>query len=218
MPSVAGFPDLVFTRDTSLMTPWGLVGLRPGAQHRRGEVDVVLKAAEAAGFPVLGRVAEGLVEGGDLCLLRPGHLVIGVSEERTTTTGARALGAFFEARGWKVTCTPIDPDLLHLDTHFCMVDQSTALACIEKLDGAFIRLVEELGIELIPVGMDEVASLACNILSLGRGQVVSTGSAPRVDEILRGRGYRVHPVALDEFTQCGGGVHCLTMPLRRAPA
>lgn len=109
--SVAGLPDLVFTRDTSLMTPWGLIGLRPGAQHRRGEVDVVLRAAEDAGFPVLGRVTEGSVEGGDVCLLRPGHLVIGVSEDRTTATGAKSLGSFFEARGWTVTRAKIN-DLL----------------------------------------------------------------------------------------------------------
>jgi N-dimethylarginine dimethylaminohydrolase len=64
--------------------------------------------------------------------------------------------------------------------------------------------------------MDEVANLACNILSLGERSVVSTGSSPRIDEELRCRGYQVHAVLLDEFTQCGGGVHCLTMPLRRS--
>jgi N-dimethylarginine dimethylaminohydrolase len=32
---------------------------------------------------------------------------------------------------------------------------------------------------------------------------------------MRKRGFEVITVALDEFTQCGGGVHCLTMPLVR---
>lgn len=32
---VAGLPDLALTRDTSLMTPWGLIGLRPGIAHRK---------------------------------------------------------------------------------------------------------------------------------------------------------------------------------------
>jgi len=215
---LAGLPDLAFTRDTSLMTPWGLLGLRPGAAHRREEVDLVLETARAAGIAVLGRVQAGAVEGGDVCLLRPGHLVVGVSEERTTTAGAEALGSFFTQRGWTVTATPIDPDLLHLDTHFCMVDRDLALACVEKLHPAFRALLGELGIELIPVAADEVSTLGCNVLALGDRRIVSTGSAPRVDDELRHRGFEVHPVALDEFTRCGGGVHCLTMPLRRRPA
>ena len=30
--------------------------------------------------------------------------------------------------------------------------------------------------------------------------------------------FEVLTVPLGEFTQCGGGVHCLTMPLRRQPS
>lgn len=215
---VADLPDLAFTRDTSLMTPWGLIGLRPGLAHRRGEVDAVLDTARAAGMPILGRVERGSVEGGDICLLRPGHLVIGVSEERTTTEGARALGSFFEREGWKVTLVPIDPDLLHLDTHFCLADRDVALACVEKLDPTFVAMIRDLGIEIVPVNADEIASLGCNVLSLGRRRIISTGSAPRVDQAVRARGFEVLTVPLGEFTQCGGGVHCLTMPLRRQSA
>ena len=215
---VAGLPDLAFTRDTSLMTPWGLIGLRPGAEHRRGEVDVVMETARAGGVPILGRVERGTVEGGDVCLLRPGHLVIGVSEHRTTTEGARALSRFFEERGWQVTLTPIDPDLLHLDTHFCVIDSDVALACVEKLHPGFVKMIRSFRITIVPVRGDEVASLGCNVLALGRRRIVSTGSAPRVDEAVRALGFEVLTVPLGEFTQCGGGVHCLTMPLRRQPS
>src|SRR5688500_5123369 len=38
-------PDLAFTRDSSLMTPWGQIGLRPGAPHREQEVELALAAA-----------------------------------------------------------------------------------------------------------------------------------------------------------------------------
>lgn len=212
---VPGLPDLAFTRDTSLMTPWGLVGLRPGAPHRAGEVDVVLETVRAAGYPVLGRISEGRIEGGDVCLLRPGHLVIGISQRRTDLAGAEALARIFVPHGWTVTMTPVDPDLLHLDTHFCMLSDTLALACIEKLQPEFLALLDQLNVELVPVNVDEVASLGCNVLALGGRRIISTGSTPRVDDLLRKRGFNVDAVALDEFTQCGGGVHCLTMPLRR---
>jgi arginine deiminase len=215
---VPDLADLSFTRDTSLMTQWGLIGLRPGAEHRRDEVDAVLSTARAAGFPVLGRVERGSVEGGDVCLLRPGHLVIGVSDERTDTEGAMALGNFFTQRGWTVTTTAIDPDLLHLDTHFCVIDRNVALACVEKLEPSFIAMVRMLGIQIVPVNEDEISSLGCNVLALGRKRIISSGSAPRVDEAVRQLGFEVYTVPLSEFTQCGGGVHCLTMPLARQPA
>ena len=214
---VAGLPDLAFTRDTSLMTPWGLVGLRPGAAHRRPEVDAVLATAGASGIPLLGRVQAGRVEGGDVCLLRPGHLVIGVSGDRTDEEGAAALGGFFRQRGWTVTTTPVDPDLLHLDTHFCVVDRDLALACEDKVDPRFLAMIRALGIRIVPVAAEEISSLGCNILSLGRERIVSSGSAPRVDDALREFGYEVYTVPLTQFTQCGGGVHCLTMPLSRMP-
>jgi len=108
-----------------------------------------------------------------------------------------------------------DPDLLHLDTHFCMVDHHLALGCVEKLSPELLTLLQKLQIEVLPVTLSEVATLGRNVLALGGRRVVSSGSAPRVDELLRRRDFVVQAVKLDEFTQCGGGAHCLTMPLAR---
>jgi N-dimethylarginine dimethylaminohydrolase len=216
VPPAANLPDLAFTRDTSLMTPWGIIGLRPGASHRKGEVDQIIYTVREAGLPVLGRIGEGRIEGGDVCLLRPGHLVIGLSERRTDIAGAKALARFFKPRGWQVTYTPVEPDLLHLDTHFCMVDHRLALACTEMLQPQFLSLLSDLRIEVLPVKLEEVATLGCNVLALGGKRIISSGSAPRIDDLLRQHGFEVDVVQLDEFTQCGGGVHCLTMPLSRS--
>jgi N-dimethylarginine dimethylaminohydrolase len=217
VPSSPGLPDLAFARDSSFMTPWGLIGLSPGATHRRGEVDAVLRAAAAVGVAILGRIGTGRVEGGDICLLRPGVVAIGISEDRTDRAGAEALGGIFSAAGWETIYTRVDPALLHLDTHFCMLDRGVALGCTEALDGAFLEELARLDIEIIPVEREELDTLGCNVLALGRRRIISSGSAPRVDEAVRRRGFAVSTVALDEFTQCGGGVHCLTMPLARRP-
>jgi N-dimethylarginine dimethylaminohydrolase len=167
-------------------------------------------------LPVLQRVIAGSVEGGDICILRPGHVAIGISGERTDAIGAKAVGDLFIQYGWSAIYTPIDPHLLHLDTHFCMLDEGIALGCIEKLDASFVDHVRQLGIEIVPVYTEELATLGCNVLSLGRRRILSAGSAPRIDEAVRRLGFEVLTVALDEFTQCGGGVHCLTMPIRRS--
>lgn len=215
-PADPGLPDLAFTRDSSLMTPWGLLGLAPGASHRRREVDAVIEAAKGSGAPLIGRIEDGRIEGGDVVMIRPGVLAIGISGERTDEVGAAALAALYRGKGWRVLLHRFDPHFLHLDTQFCMVDRGLALACTDVLDEAFIAAVEELGIELLPVSYKEARKLSCNLLSLGERRVVTAGTCSRIDARLACRGYHVIAVDLSEFTMCGGGVHCLTMPLLRA--
>lgn len=216
-PGDTGLPDLAFTRDTSLMTPWGLIGLSPGAAHRVREVDVVIETAKALGVPVLGRIESGRIEGGDVAMIRPGTLLVGISGERTDAAGAAALAAIFRGKGWRVITYRFEPRHLHLDTLFCMVDRNLAVACTEMLEPAFIDQLEGLGIELLPVPHREARRLGCNLLSLGGKRVVTAGTCSRIDAELAVRGYRSIAVDLSEFTMCGGGVHCLSMPLKRDP-
>lgn len=210
-------PDQVFARDTTVMTPWGLVGLRPGAFHRRGEVSHVMAQAEAAGVPILGQIGAGLIEGGDVCVLRPGTVVIGVSGNRTNEEGAEALATIFRRRGWKALLYHFDPHFLHLDTIFATVDERLALGCRDVLDDDFLRTLERLGIEILPVSYKEARKLGCNVVALGDRRVMTSVDNARVNAELAGRGYRVLPVDVSQFTRCGGGIHCLTMPLARRP-
>jgi len=215
-PADTGLPDLAFTRDTSLMTPWGLIGLRPGAAHRGREVDAVLEAARGAGVPVLGRIGHGRIEGGDVAILRPGLLLIGISGERTDEAGAHALGGIFRRKGWTVITHRFDPHFLHLDTLLCLADRNLAMACMDVLEEALLTKLAAFGVDLVPVSYKEARRLGCNLLALGDKRVVTAGTCSRVDAELACRGYRAISVDLSEFAMCGGGVHCLTMPLKRA--
>jgi len=218
VPADPALPDLAFARDATFMTPWGLLELAPAAAHRRGEPAHVAAAARAWGVPIAGRIATGSVEGGDVCLLRPGLVVVGCSGERTDEAGAAALAAFFERRGWRAIVYRFDPHFLHLDTQFAMVDARRALACVDVLDDAFLDLVRGLGVELVPVTYKEVQRLGANVLALGNGRVLAAAENARVNARLAALGYDVVAVDIDQFTRCGGGVHCLTMPLARVPA
>lgn len=213
--AAAGLPDQSFARDTTLMTPWGLVGLRPGALHRRGEVDHVMAHAEAAGVPILGRVEQGMVEGGDVCILRPGLVVIGVTGNRTDDRGAESLAAIFRRRGWRAVLYHFDAHFLHLDTIFAMIDGETALACRDVLDDTFVKRMEDGGIEMLPVSYKDVRKLGCNVVGLGGGRVLTSVDNAAVNAVLATRGYDLVSVDVSQFTRCGGGVHCLTMPLAR---
>ena len=217
VPAGEGLPDLSFTRDTGLMTPWGLIELRPKIAHRQAEVDRIRAAVERLGLPRLGVVENGHVEGGDVCLLRPGVVVIGQSGERTNAAGAKALARIFKARGWKAIVCPFDPHFLHLDTLFTLVGKSRAVACVEELPAAFLDEIRALGIQIVPVSVREVKKLGANLVALGRGRVLSSADNGRVNGELERLGHEIVPVRLDQFTRCGGGPHCLTMPLARLP-
>ncbi|MGA9583641.1 MAG: arginine deiminase family protein [Allosphingosinicella sp.] len=216
VPAKPGLADLAFTRDSVFMTPWGMIELSPSEPHRRGEPAHLAAVLHRLGIESLGAVGEGKVEGGDVCLVRPGLVMIGISGERTDEAGARALGRIFERRGWRALYTQIDPRYLHLDTQFTMVSKHRAVACLETLAAGFAATMAELEIDLIPATPDEVDRLEANLLSLGGCRIVAPAGDTRINRELRKHGYDLIEVGIDQFVRCGGGVHCLTMPLARA--
>lgn len=213
-----GMPDLCFTRDSVLMSPWGLIQLRPSAMHRRAEANHVAAAARALGVPLYDRIEDGTVEGGDVCLMREGLVVIGFSNDRTDQAGAEALGAVFAEQGWEVICTRFDPRYLHLDTIMTMVADDCAVVFPDALEQALLTRLAELGIHLIAATAEEVRQLSANFVSLGGGKVLAARGSERLAAMLEKRGTEVIDVEIDQFTRCGGGPHCLTMPLARLPA
>ena len=217
VPPIESLPDLSFTRDSVLMTPWGLLELAPAVAHRSGEASHVRSIAEAWGIPILGGIAEGHAEGGDIAIVRPGLVVIGHSGERTDLAGARSVAGLFNRRGWTSLLYEFDPHFLHLDTQFAMVDRNLAVACAEILDGAFLDRIGALGIEIVPVSYGEVMRLGGNLLSLGDRRILSPRGNDRLNRELARRDYEIIEVELGQFIRCGGGVHCLTMPLSRLP-
>lgn len=208
-------PDLCFTRDIAVTTPWGPVVLNPAKPHRSREADLLAGAAEGWTGQVPERVIGGSIEGGDICIARPGLLIIGVSGERTTTAGAEAFASRFRADGWDILIYHFDPHFLHLDTLFCMVGPRRALACAEVLDDWFLDVVASQGIEILPVSYKEARRLGCNVLSIDDRTVLAGSATPRVTSMLCGAGLEVIDLDIGQFSACGGGIHCLTMPLNR---
>jgi N-dimethylarginine dimethylaminohydrolase len=200
------------------MTPWGLVLLRLASEHRRGEAAQIRAAAESWDIPILAEIDEGTVEGGDVCLLRPGLVAIGWSGDRTSRAGAEALAAIFERRGWRALLTRFDPKFLHLDTLFTLVNRNRGVACVEALEDGFLATLADHDITIVPASAEEVNALGPNLLALGRGRVLSATGNVRINGALERLGYQVITVDIGQFTRCGGGVHCLTMPLSRFPS
>ncbi|WP_342250977.1 dimethylarginine dimethylaminohydrolase family protein [Sphingomonas sp. OTU376] len=208
-------PDLCFTRDCAVATPWGPVLLNPAVAHRRREVDHVARYLGNRGGGPLLRIEGGTVEGGDVCVARDGLAIIGWSGERTSLAGAQILGEVFRGHGWEVLLCPFDAYHLHLDTIFCMLDAHFALACIDALPEAFLSALAARGIRVLPALEAESRKLGCNILSLDGSTILIAEGQHRLHAMLLQAGFKPLPVDISEFAACGGGLHCLTMPLAR---
>jgi N-dimethylarginine dimethylaminohydrolase len=215
VPPIPGLPDLCFSRDVAVTTPWGLVALNPALGHRAAEVEHLKTWARERLGAQIDQVTSGAIEGGDVCIARPGLLIIGVSGNRTDEVGAEAFAARFRREGWDVLRYRFDEHFLHLDTIFTMLRPDLALGCVEVLEDSFVDELAQRGIRLIPVTYKESRQLGCNVVSIDGRTVIAGAATPRVSAAMREAGLAVIETDLSQFAACGGGVHCLTLPLVR---
>jgi len=207
----------IYTRDSSQVTPWGVLVTQMFKPMRRGEYAPVLDFYSRLGCPVWRHANHGTIEGGDIALIRPGLLAIGYTGTRTDFDGASQLKRWFEAEGWEVRLVPLDEHFLHLDVVFCMVEDGLAVGCSQVLEDGFLAWLRNHGIRVIDTTYREVMDLSCNLLAVGNARVISARHSARLNEALRAEGIAVLDPDLRLITRGGGGAHCMTMPLRRDP-
>ncbi|WP_445678846.1 dimethylarginine dimethylaminohydrolase family protein [Radicibacter daui] len=209
-------PYQVYTRDSSQVTPWGPLITQLYRKERRGEYASVTKFYAGTGGLPWGWSTTGTLEGGDIHIIRPGLVAVGVSGIRTDEAGARQFLSLFEEEGWKVLPVFFDEHFLHLDVIFSMVADGLALVCPDAVGEEFLAWLAANGIRILPVTYAEaMRDMACNVLALGNGRVISPKHSVRVNDMLRAEGLEVITPALDVFSSGGGSVHCMTMPLKR---
>ena len=128
---VPPLPNLLFTRDSSVWVADHVAVTRPSMPARQRETTltgaILRHHPRFAGTPLLygGSKEEAWFEGGDVLLLAPGVVAVGVGQ-RTTPAGveAFALRAFASGVAHTVLAVPIAQEraTMHLDTVCTMVD------------------------------------------------------------------------------------------------
>lgn len=211
----AGLPYQVYTRDSVQLAPGGPCLTMLAMAQRRGEYAAVL---EFFGHRMWRMATQGTVEGGDIHLIRPGLAAIGTSGGRTSVAGAEQFAGWLRAEGWEVALVPFDDHFLHLDVIFSMAAPGLALACRDALPDSFLAWCRDRQIRLIDVGYRAaMEDMACNVLALGAGRVISPRHSRATNAALRAEGLTVLDPELRLFAHGGGSAHCMTMPLRRDP-
>jgi len=213
-----GAPYQIYTRDSSQMTPWGVMITQMERPQRRGELGEILSFYETLGVPRWKVASAGNVEGGDIHVIGRKLMAVGYSGGRTEKAGALQLVGWFRAQGWEAIAVPFAEHFLHLDVIFCMLNQELAVACTDVLPDEFLTWLAGHGIRCIPTTYKEaMEQMACNVLALGKDRIISPYHCTRVNAAIRAEGIEVLAPHLDQFAQGGGSIHCMTMPLRRDP-
>ena len=213
-------PDLVYTFDTCLVTVRGAVLLRSGKATRSGEQDLIAAWLREAGIPLMGRIiAPGTVDGGDCLWLQPDLLCVGRSL-RTDEEGIAQLRALLpgvDVRAFDVPYARGPAECLHLLSLVSPLADDAAAVYLPLLPAGLFRLLGDLGHRLVPVPDDEFATLACNVLAVRPGVLITVSGNPVTRRALEAIGCEIHQFEATEIGLNGsGGPTCLTLPIERS--
>lgn len=210
-------PYQVYTRDSSVMTPFGAIVTQMFHPWRRGEYGPVLDFYTRMGIPIYDKVTAGSLEGGDLMILEPGVALCGWSDDRTQQESAEQVQQWLELEGFDVRRVAIDPFYVHLDLMIVALAEKLVAACLEILDPRIVDWLTGKGFKFVSVPFAETMTLGCNVTALGQDRVLLPRDSKVLKEKCRALGLKVYDPDVSTFTLCGGGIHCMSQPLQRDP-
>lgn len=196
LPGDAAFPDCVFIEDTAIVLDDLAVITRPGAESRRGEIDVVAEALEA--YRPLARItAPATIDGGDVLVLDH-RIYVGRSGRSNTA----ALKQLRQLTGREVIGVDLH-DALHLKTAITRVSRDTLL-----VNRGWVDVGPFAGWKSIDVDPEE--PFGANAVLIG-DVVIHAAAFPRTRARLEAHGLDVRTVNAGELAKAEGGVTCCSL-------
>jgi N-dimethylarginine dimethylaminohydrolase len=214
-----GNPDAIYTYDPALVGDEGALLLHPGKYIRRPEVDAMGEDFERAGVPVAGRLDDpAWAEGGDCCWLDEHTLLAGCGY-RTNEAGIARLRELLpgvEVIAYDLPHWHGRDEVMHLMSLISPLAPDLTVVYEPLLPTRLAQLLEERGVELVPVPDDEFGSMGSNVLALAPRVALAVEGNPRTRERMERAGVEVLTYRGEELSKGDGGPTCLTRPLLRA--
>ena len=183
---VPPLPNVLFTRDSSVCFDGRVAVTSPSMHARRRETwltDVIYRHhPRFAGTEVVYSPGEEWLEGGDVLLLAPGVVAIGVGQ-RTTPAGAETLASRLFANGLahSVLVVPIAQEraTMHLDTVCTMVDVDAVVMfppIADELIAHTMSRADDGSIHVAPP--EQFLTAAAKAMGIDTLRVIDTGLDP----------------------------------------
>ena len=208
-------PMQVYTRDSSVMTPYGAVITAMANWWRRGENYAAINEYEKLGIPVYDMVTAGTFEGGDFNVIEEGCLLLGCGGARSQEESVNQIAEWFRAEGWEVRLAFFDEYYVHIDLMVVPVADKLTAVCLDCTEPAIVDWLKDKGHEILDVPFRDTMALGCNLMSMGNDRVIAPRSSQTLIKQLRAQGFEVADVEMDEISKTGGGIHCMAQALRR---
>jgi ornithine--oxo-acid transaminase len=205
----ADLPDLVFTANLGLVDGDTFIPARMRHPERRAEPAHAEPWFRDHGFRVRPLTEDVVQEGAGDGLPFEGTLVGGY-RTRSSASSYVDIARLTEAR--IVPVELVDPRFYHVDIVFCPLDARSALIAPQKMDADSARVVQALVPDPIVLTDAEAEAFSANAVVVNR-TVVMPACSPRLEAILRERGFAPVVVDVSEFLKAGGGPRCLTLAL-----
>ena len=212
--------DSIYTRDSILVSPKGLILCNMGRASRTPEAAINAASYTALGHRVAGQIsAPGTLEGGDFIWLDEHHAAVGLGP-RTNAEGIRQLadilGPEVELHVVELPAPDHPDDVLHLMSIISPLDRDLALIYRPFMPAQFIAWLEQLGVAFVDVPEQEYAIMGCNVLAIAPRTTIMLENLPAVKHGLEDAGCTVATYKGLEISRKGeGGPTCLTRPLER---
>jgi arginine deiminase len=229
---IAKRPNVMYTRDLSMMIGKGLVLMSMQAKGRKWDTWLVRRVAEKLHIPVLGEIApDGILEGGGVEFITDRTLAVGFCDRANEVAFAKmkqfVLGKYVD----ELAVVMMPEGIVHIDGLFLPVDKNVVIANKEYLNNYpcvvygkskkprytwFIDYLEARGIDIIAISYEEGMKGAANYIQVGPCKLVGYEGNDRVEREVRKRGGDVITFPGGELIKGKGGPHCMTCPLDRA--
>ena len=138
-------PMQVYSRDSSVMTPYGAIITAMANWWRRGENFAAIRTYERLGIPIYDMVTAGTFEGGDFNVIEEGCVLIGCGGARTQEEGARQVEGWFKKEGWETRLAFFDEYYVHIDLMVVPIAPKLTAVCLACTDPAIVAWLKGQG-------------------------------------------------------------------------
>ena len=221
LPQAKGLTiDSIYTRDSILISPKGLILCNMGRASRTPEARNNYEYLKLKGYQIAGEIlAPGTLEGGDFIWLSDTKAAVGLGP-RTNQNGIdqlrKILGNSVDLHVVPLPEPTHPDDVLHLMSIISPLDKDLVLIYRPLMPVSFIQWLEQLGIKFIEVDEAEYLLMGCNVLATSPRSVIMLENLPGVQRNLQNAGCDVQTYKGIEISRKGeGGPTCLTRPLKR---